>query len=134
MNPARLMEERHGLPLYAKKDLVLVRGENARVWDAEGRSYIDCMAGHGVVNVGHCNPAVVAAVQAQAARLITCSNSVYNDVRAEFMGRLAALAPEGLDRVFLGNSGTEAVGAALKLARLTTGRTGIGSCTGSIPT
>lgn len=116
------MEEAHGLPLYAKKDLVLVRGENARVWDVDGRCFIDCVGGHGSANVGHCNPAVVAAVQAQAERLITCSNTVYNDVRSEFMGKLARLAPGGLDRVFLCNSGSEAVEAALKLARLGTGR------------
>ena len=117
------LEDLHGLPLYAKRDLMLVRGQNARVWDEAGRSYIDCVGGHGAVNVGHCNPAVVEAVQRQAARLITCSNACYNDVRGAFMARLASLAPPGLDRVYLCNSGAEAVESALKLALLSTGRT-----------
>lgn len=119
------LEDLHGLPLYAKRDLTLVRGEGARVWDDAGRPYIDCVGGHGAANVGHCNPDVVEAVQRQAARLITCSNACYNDVRGAFMERLAALAPPGLDRVYLCNSGAEAVESALKLARLSTGRTGV---------
>ena len=101
---------------------MLVRGENAQVWDSEGRSYIDCVAGHGAVNVGHCHPAVVEAVRQQAGRFVSCSNNVYNDMRARFMARLAAVAPAGLGRVFLCNSGSEAVEAALKLARFITGR------------
>jgi LysW-gamma-L-lysine/LysW-L-ornithine aminotransferase len=117
------LEDLHGLPLYAKRDLMLVRGQNARVWDEAGLSYIDCVGGHGAVNVGHCNPAVVEAVQRQAERLITCSNACYNDVRGAFMARLASLAPPGLDRVYLCNSGAEAVESALKLALLSTGRT-----------
>ncbi len=123
MNPAAQLEATYALPLYAKKEIVLVRGENARVWDSGGRSYLDCVAGHGTMNVGHGNGAVVRAVQAQAARLMACSNTFYNDVRAQFLARLAALAPPGLDRIFLCNSGSEAVEAALKLARLATGRT-----------
>jgi acetylornithine/LysW-gamma-L-lysine aminotransferase len=116
------LEDLHGLPLYAKRDLTLVRGQNARVWDDRGRSYIDCVGGHGSANVGHCNPAVVEAVQRQAGRLITCSNACYNDVRGAFMARLASLSPPGLDRVYLCNSGAEAVESALKLARLSPGR------------
>lgn len=123
MNGAALLEQTYGLPLYAKREIVLVRGENARVWDAGGRCYIDCVGGHGAANVGHCNPAVVLAVARQAGRLLCCSNTFYNDVRGEFVARLAALAPPGLDRVFLCNSGSEAVEAALKFARLATGRT-----------
>jgi len=123
VNDATRLEEAHGLPLYSKKNLVIVRGENATLWDEKGRAYVDCVGGHGSANLGHCNPAVVEAVRQQAGRLITCSNTVHNDVRGAFMGRLVSLAPEGLDRVFLCNSGSEAVEAALKLARLTTGRT-----------
>ncbi len=123
MNDLSRMEEAFSLPLYAKKDLVLVRGENAHVWDSEGRAYLDCVAGHGAVNLGHCHPAVVEAVREQAGRLISCSNTFYNDARARFVAKLASLAPPGLDRVFLCNSGSEAVEAALKLARLATGRT-----------
>jgi acetylornithine/LysW-gamma-L-lysine aminotransferase len=82
------------------------------------------MAGHGVANLGHAHPAVARAVAEQAERLITCHEAFFNDKRAEAMARLARLCP-GLDRVFLCNSGTEAVEAALKFARLSTGRPGI---------
>ena len=116
------MEEAHALPLYTKRDIILVRGENARVWDREGRCYIDCVAGHGTANLGHCHPAVVEAVRQQAGRLVSCSNTFYNDARALFLERLAGAAPPGLGRAFLCNSGAEAVEAALKLARFTTGR------------
>ena len=118
-------EARFTSGVMPKRDVSIVRGEGARVWDEQGREYIDCMAGHGVAIVGHCNPAVVQAIREQAGRLITCPETVYNDVRARLLERLVSLAPEGLDRVFLCNSGTEAVEAALKLARLSTGRTNV---------
>jgi acetylornithine/LysW-gamma-L-lysine aminotransferase len=95
------------------------------VWDADGREYIDCNAGHGVANVGHCHPAVTEAIQAQAAALVTCSETFYNDQRAALINELAAHTPGNLDRVFLCNSGAEAVEGALKVARYLTGRTGI---------
>ncbi|MFQ6016201.1 MAG: aspartate aminotransferase family protein [Anaerolineae bacterium] len=119
------VEARYTSGLYRKRPLVLVRGEGARVWDSEGREYLDCVAGHGVANLGHNNPEVVKAIQEQAARLITCSESFYNDRRAELLAELVRLAPPGLERVYLCNSGSEAVEAAIKLARLTTGRQGI---------
>ena len=67
---------------YPKREIALVRGKGVRVWDAEGREYIDCIAGHGVANVGHCHPTVTAAIQEQAATLVTASEAVYNDQRA----------------------------------------------------
>ncbi len=118
------LEDKHDCGLQAKHPLVLVRGEGSRVWDTEGREYIDCVGGHGVAIVGHANPEVVKAVGDQARRLMVCPGGFYNDRRAEVLAKLAGLAP-GLDRVFLCNSGSEAVEAALKLARLATGRTGI---------
>lgn len=119
------LEQRFELPLYHKRGIALVRGEGARVWDAEGRCYIDCVGGHGVAIVGHSHPKVVAAVAAQAQRLITCPGAFSNDARAKFLERLASTMPEGLRRFFLCNSGTEAVEAAIKFARAATGRTGI---------
>jgi acetylornithine/LysW-gamma-L-lysine aminotransferase len=116
------LESKYTSGVYPKREVAIVRGEGARVWDDQGRSYIDCVAGHGVAIVGHCNPAVVDAVCQQAHTLITCPEIFYNDVRARLMERLVQLAPGGLERVFLCNSGTEAVEAALKLARLSTGR------------
>jgi len=118
------LENRYTSGVYPKREVAIVRGQGARVWDDQGRSYIDCMTGHGVAIVGHCNPAVVEAICRQAQTLITCPETVYNDVRARLMASLVSLAPAGLDRVFLCNSGTEAIEAALKLARLSTGRPG----------
>ena len=67
------VEDQSSVGVYQKRDLVHVRGKGARVWDEAGREYIDCVAGVGVANVGHCNPAVVAAIQDPASRLITCN-------------------------------------------------------------
>ncbi|MGD8627096.1 MAG: acetylornithine/succinylornithine family transaminase, partial [Anaerolineae bacterium] len=117
------LEDRYDSGLYPKQPLVLVRGQGAHVWDAEGREYIDCIGGHGVANVGHANPAVAEAIARQAQRLMVCPNGFYNDRRALLLAALARIAPAGLERAFLCNSGTEAVEAALKFARLATGRT-----------
>jgi len=119
------LEASHTSGVYTKRPLVIVRGEGARLWDAQGRAYIDCVGGHGVANVGHCHPRVVAAIREQAGRLITCPESFYNDQRAELQAELVRIAPPGLERVFLCNSGTEAMEGAIKFARLVTGRPGI---------
>jgi len=115
-------EEQFSVGLYQKRDVAIVRGEGACVWDEAGREYIDCVAGVGVANVGHCNPAVVKAIQEQAARLITCNELFYNDARAKCLERLSRITPDGIDRFFLCNSGTEAVEGAIKFARMATGR------------
>jgi acetylornithine/LysW-gamma-L-lysine aminotransferase len=115
-------EDQLSVGVYQKRGVTIVRGEGACVWDEAGREYIDCVAGVGVANVGHCNPAVVKAVQEQAARLITCSELFYNDARAKCLERLKRITPEGIDRFFLCNSGTEAVEGAIKFARMATGR------------
>jgi len=117
------LEARYDSGLYPKQPLVLVRGAGARVWDADGREYTDCVGGHGVANVGHANPAVVRAVTEQVRRLAICPNGFYNDLRAQLLAGLVRIAPPGLERAFLCNSGAEAVEAALKFARLATGRT-----------
>src|SRR5579885_3148672 len=111
--------------VYGKRQVAVVRGQGALVWDAEGREYIDCTAGYGVANIGHARPEIAAALAAQAQRLISCPELFYNDMRASLLERLAQLTPEGLDHIFLCNSGTEAIEGALKFARLATGRTGI---------
>ncbi len=115
-------ENQFSVGIYQKRDVAIVRGQGARVWDETGREYIDCVAGVGVANVGHCNPAVVKAIQEQAARLITCNELFYNDARAQCLERLSHITPEGIDRFFLCNSGTEAVEGAIKFARMATGR------------
>lgn len=119
------LETRYRSGVESQRDVVIVRGQGARVWDDQGREYIDCVGGHGAANVGHCHPAVVEAICKQAGTLIVCPTVFQNDVRARLLERLVQLAPGDLNRVFLANSGTEAVEAALKFARLSTGRPGI---------
>jgi acetylornithine/LysW-gamma-L-lysine aminotransferase len=108
--------------LYTKRPIAIVRGEGARLWDSDGNEYIDCVGGQGAANLGHANPAVADAIAAQARTLISCPEMFYNDKRAQLIERLVSLAPAGMHRVFLCNSGTEAVEAAIKFARLKTGR------------
>ncbi len=124
LNPQQI-ENTHTSGVYAKRDLVIVRGQGALLWDDQGREYIDCAAGHGVANLGHCHPKVVQALQEQAARLITCPEMFYNPMRAALLEKLTTLAPTGMTRAFLANSGAEAVEAAFKFARYSTGRTEI---------
>jgi acetylornithine/LysW-gamma-L-lysine aminotransferase len=119
------LEAQHTSGVYGKRDQMIVRGKGAHVWDDRGREYIDCTAGIGVANIGHCHPALVRALSEQASTLIICPEMFYNDRRAALLERLVSVLPDGLDRVYLCNSGTEAVEAAIKFARLTTGRPGI---------
>jgi len=119
------LENQYTSGVYGKREVALVRGQGAQVWDAAGRRYIDCAAGIGVANVGHSHPKIVDAIAEQAATLITCPEFVYNDRRAELLSRLAAIMPGELNRIFLCNSGTEAVEGAIKFARLSTGRPGV---------
>jgi len=116
------IEKRHDSGVYNKHELVIVRGKGARVWDVEGREYIDCVGGYGVANVGHANPAVVQAIQEQAETLMILPQTLPSAKRAEFYQTLTRLTPEGLVRVFPTNSGTESVEGALKFARAATGR------------
>ena len=115
-------ENKFSSGVYAKRDVAIVRGEGARIWDVDGRSYIDCAAGIGVASVGHSHPAVVQAITQQAQQLITCQEMFYNDRRAQLLQRLANVLPPGLNRFFLCNSGSEAVEGAIKFARLSTGK------------
>ncbi len=115
-------ENMHTSGLYTKQPIILVRGQGASIWDVDGNEYIDCAAGHGVANLGHAHPKVAAAIAEQSTQLVTLFETFYNDKRAALMEKITALVP-GLDKVFFCNSGTEAVEAALKFARVSTGRT-----------
>ena len=105
-----------------KREPTFVRGSMATLWDEDGNEYIDCGASFGVGNLGHCNPAVVEAIQQQARELIHVGPTFGTTAKAEFTDKLLSIAPTGLGRVFLSNSGSEAVEAALKFARAATGR------------
>jgi len=118
------VETKHSAGTYAKQPLVIVRGQGASLFDADGVEYLDCSSGHGVANLGHANPKVAEAIYKQASTLITLFETFPNDKRAELMKKLTSLI-DGLDRVFLCNSGTESVEAAFKFARISTGRKNI---------
>ena len=113
-------EFQHTSGVYTKRPIAIVRGQGARLWDSDGREYIDCVGGQGTANIGHANPSVARAIADQAQVLISCPEMFYNDRRASLEAKLAEIT--GLERVFLCNSGTEAVEAALKFARVFTGR------------
>jgi acetylornithine/LysW-gamma-L-lysine aminotransferase len=119
------LEKKFGFEVFPKREIVIVEGKNDILWDSEGKTYIDCVAGHGVVNIGHGNKAVLEALQKQAERLITCPGIFYNDTRALLMEKLVNITPASLHRVFLCNSGTETIEAAIKFARLSSGKTEI---------
>lgn len=102
------------------RELRLVRGKGARVWDDVGREYVDCVAGIAVCSTGHCHPAVVKAICDQSRELMHCSNLYYVPHQAELAEKLCSIT--GYSRVFLTNSGAEATEAAIKLARVSTKR------------
>lgn len=117
-------ENKHTSGVYAKQPLVIVRGQGASLFDIDGVEYLDCSSGHGVANLGHAHPKIAEAIYKQASTLITLFETFPNDKRAELMKKITSLA-DGLERVFLCNSGTEAVEAAFKFSRISTGRKNI---------
>ena len=100
---------------YARFPVEFVRGEGARLWDADGHEYLDFLAGISVCNTGHCHPHVVAAAQEQLATLMHVSNLYFNAPMVALAERLAASSLGG--RVVFANSGAEANEAAIKLVR-----------------
>jgi acetylornithine/LysW-gamma-L-lysine aminotransferase len=115
-------EEKIMANTFSKRNRVITRGKGALVWDINGNEYIDCTGSYGVCIVGHCHPRVVEAVQRQVETLIACHASFYNDVRSELLEKIIGIAPKGLDKVFLSNSGAESVECAIKLARKYSGK------------
>jgi len=109
------LEERYSMPTYARAPVEFVRGSGARLWDAEGKEYLDFFAGLSVHNTGHCHPHVVAAIRAQAERLAGASNLFYSEPALRLSERLSQSSLGG--RVFLCNTGTEASECAIKLVR-----------------
>src|SRR5690606_29574594 len=88
-------------------NIVLVRGDGALVYDADGNEYLDCMAGIAVASVGHGNRRLAAALAEQASKLIVFSQNVGNDTRTAFVDKLFTFIAPPLTRVFLSNSGAE---------------------------
>jgi len=109
------LEAQATMGTYARNPVEFVRGEGTRLWDADGHEYLDFLAGISVVQIGHCHPALVAAVTEQAARLMHVGNLYYTEPAIRLAARLSELTLGG--KAFLCNSGAEAVECALKLAR-----------------
>jgi acetylornithine/N-succinyldiaminopimelate aminotransferase len=109
------LERRYAMPTYARAPVEFVRGEGARLWDADGREYLDFFAGLSVHNLGHCHPRIVAAIAEQAATLAGTSNLYYSEPAMRLSERLAESSLGG--KVFLANTGTEATECAIKLVR-----------------
>jgi acetylornithine/N-succinyldiaminopimelate aminotransferase len=109
------MEREAVMATYARNPVEFVRGEGTRLWDDEGNEYLDFLAGISVAQLGHCHPGVVEAVREQAARLMHVGNLFYTEPGMRLAKRLSDLSLGG--RVFLCNSGAEAIECALKLAR-----------------
>lgn len=111
----RTEEERLLCRSYSRYPLAIVRGEGARLWDVDGREYVDLLAGIAVVGLGHCNPEVNAALEAQARKLWHVSNLFYQEEQLELARRLLSTTHHG--KAFFCNSGAEANEACIKLAR-----------------
>jgi predicted acetylornithine/succinylornithine family transaminase len=109
------LEERYAMPTYARAPVEFVRGEGARLWDSEGREYLDFFAGLSVHNAGHCHPRIVAAIRDQAERFAGGSNLYYSEPALRLAERLSQSSLGG--RVFLANTGTEANEGAIKVVR-----------------
>jgi acetylornithine/LysW-gamma-L-lysine aminotransferase len=124
MNATEILEfeQKHLANVYAKKDLIIVKGQGANLWDINNKKYIDCTGSYGVSILGHCHPKIVEAIKRQSEILISCHGSLYNDSRSEFLKKLIQILPKGLEKAFLSNSGAEAVECAIKLARKFSGK------------
>ena len=126
MNTQQIIEteSKYTSGVYSKRPAAIVQGQGARLWDSDGKQYIDCIGGQGSANIGHANPMVVQAIAEQAARLMVATEVFYNDQRATLEKNLVEIAPPRaqINRVFLCNSGAEANEGSIKFARYHTGR------------
>jgi len=109
------LEQRFAMPTYVRNPVEFVRGSGVRLWDSEGNEYLDFLAGISVLNVGHCHPVVVRAAREQLERLTHATNLYYTEPALRLSERLSESSLGG--KVFLTNSGAEAIEAAIKLAR-----------------
>ena len=117
-----LTEQRLMANVYAKRPVVVAKGKADLLWDQDGKEYIDCTGSYGTCIVGYCHPKVVQAIVHQSETLTSCHGFMYNDSRSELLERIGMIHPKGLGKVFLSNSGTEAVECAIKLARKYSGK------------
>ena len=114
------MDNEYVMHTYGRQPIALVKGKGSVVWDAEGKSYIDCVAGIAVNNVGHANPKVAEAICNQAKKLIHTSNLYYTEEQVTLAKLLSEISTH--QKAFFCNSGAEANEGAIKLARKHTGK------------
>jgi acetylornithine aminotransferase/acetylornithine/N-succinyldiaminopimelate aminotransferase len=115
LDEIRTREQQHVLQTYKRQPVAFVRGQGSRLYDADGREYLDLLSGIGVTSLGHAHPGLTAVISEQAATLLHTSNLYYHPFQGQAAARLAQLS--GLQRTFFCNSGTEANEACLKFAR-----------------
>jgi acetylornithine aminotransferase/acetylornithine/N-succinyldiaminopimelate aminotransferase len=115
MSNVTALEAQHVLQTYKRQPVVFVRGEGSRLFDENGRAYLDFISGIGVCVLGHAHPGLAAVIAEQSKTLIHTSNLYYHPLQGKLAATLAAMS--GLQRTFFCNSGTEAVEACLKFAR-----------------
>ena len=129
MNNWLEIEEKHSSGAYGGWPMTIVRGNGSYLWDSDDKKYLDLSTGIGVASLGHSNLSIKNALNEQAGKLISASHGYYgNDVRALYLEKLSEISPKNLNRIFLCNSGTEAVEGAIKLARLVSKKSKILSC------
>jgi acetylornithine/N-succinyldiaminopimelate aminotransferase len=115
LDDIRTREQQHVLQTYKRQPVVFVRGQGSRLYDADGKEYLDLLSGIGVTSLGHAHPGLTAIVAEQAATLLHTSNLYFHPFQSQAAAKLAQLS--GLQRTFFCNSGTEANEACLKFAR-----------------
>jgi len=118
-NQFKQLDEQYYMPAFSR-EIAIVKGKGSKVWDADGKEYLDCVAGIAVCSTGHCHPAVVKAICGQARELIHCSNLYYVPHQGQVAKKIVEIT--GMHKAFFSNSGAEATDGALKLARVRTGK------------
>ncbi|MFH0875520.1 MAG: aspartate aminotransferase family protein [archaeon] len=116
------IENKYMAPTYGRRDITIVKGDGAILFDDNGKEYIDCFSNVGVNILGHNVPELNDAVYSQMQKITNLHCSFYNDTRAEFSKALIEVCPDKLTKVFFCNSGTESIEAAIKFARLASGK------------
>ncbi len=116
------IEDRYLAGTYQKIQVVAARAMGTKIWDLNGKEYLDFMSGYGVAIFGHSNAAIREAILKQLDEVYITHSSVYSPARARFLKELMSVTPAGLNMAYLSNSGAEAVEAALKIAVKSTGR------------
>ncbi|MFX1236727.1 MAG: acetylornithine/succinylornithine family transaminase [Promethearchaeota archaeon] len=109
-------EAYHHTKLFPKRNFIITRGEGALLYDQNGKIYIDCVAGHGVMNIGHAHPKYIKALQEQLNKIVMVPSGYAVEERHVLLKKLDEITPKSLTQSFLSNSGTESIEAAIKLA------------------